>query len=544
MKRRIIPILVVVLSVALIVGCGNGNDEQMASQLENFVYDESKASWEQDTSPIEIDWFVAYDWAAMNFDPENNTFDQYVYENTGVTINFTIGSQEKLNVLMATDKLPDIVTYDAVSAERVTLEDSGMLLPLNELKDAYAPDMQIPQQQIDWYTNEKDGNWYAMVGYFYDLQDTYERGGYIESHNMNFARQDIMNDLGIDPAMMTTKDGFIEALQIVKDAKVEYQGQTVIPYIGDDIEYLAEQFGADREDSAGNLLNIQRQGEYLEALLFLNEIYIKNLTTDEIFTMNSTLRRQLVTSGAIFSGTRLNYLNGKQDLYYQDPEALMINVGLITGDGGKDAIISPSPTAGWAATMITKNAKNPQRAVALLSFLTKEEISLAYYYGGIDGYDIVDGQAIINQKRETERSSDATAFNAKHKSMLQDLVCDYVWIKKYEPTENIDAVAQDLLDYQKEWVDGNIYDDKIFTDVNPEGGSDLAAVAAQIRAYWGPQFAEIVLADSAAEAREIYYATIEEMDKMGMEKLDDFKNEKFQKNKAKMGVEFAWPRNN
>lgn len=365
--RRMAALTAAALGVSLLAGCGG---EPAQTELEDFVYDESKASWQQDTSPIELEWFVAYDWEDLNFNPEDNKFDEYVYTNTGVTIKFTIGSQEKLKMLMSTDSLPDIVTYDAASAERVDMENSGQLLPLDELREKYAPDMQVPKAQVDWYTNEKDHHWYALVGYFYDLEDTYARGGYIETHNMNFARQDIMEQLDIDPDSMTTKEGFIAALQKVKDAGVTYGGQTVIPYIGDDVEFLAEQFGMDRESSDGTLLNAKRQPEFLEALLFLNEIYCKGLTTDEIFTMDSTLRRQLVSSGAVFAGTRQNYLNGKDTLFYTDSAALMQSVGLMTGDGGREAIISPSPTGGWAATMISANCKNPQRAAALLSFMT------------------------------------------------------------------------------------------------------------------------------------------------------------------------------
>lgn len=528
------------MGAALLAGCGG---EPAQTALENFVYDESKASWQQDTTPIELEWFVAYDWEDLNFNPEDNKFDEYVYTNTGVTIKYTIGSQEKLKILMSTNSLPDIVTYDAASAERVDMENSGQLLPLDELREKYAPDMQVPQAQVDWYTNEKDHHWYAMVGYFYDLEDTYARGGYIETHNMNFARQDIMEDLDIDPDSMTTKEGFIAALQKVKDAGVTYNGQTVIPYIGDDVEFLAEQFGMDRESSDGALLNAKRQPEYLEALLFLNEIYNKGLTTDEIFTMDSTLRRQLVSSGAVFAGTRQNYLNGKDTLFYTDPEALMRSVGLMTGDGGREAIISPSPTGGWAATMISANCKNPQRAAALLSFLTQPEISLSYYYGGIDGYDVVDGKAIIKPERQAERTADTTAFRAKYLSNVQDLVCDFVWVKAYETTDGMDALGLDLIDYTKRWVNGHIFDDKIFTDVAPEAGTDLAAIAAQINAYWGQQFPLIVMADTQEEAEKIYRDTIAQMDVMGMKDLDEYQNRRFQANKEKMGLKYAWPRN-
>ncbi len=213
----------VLLTAAMLTGCagkaassgGESTAAEPAAALPETEYDSSKASWEQDQTPVELEWFVAYDWAAMNFDPEYNQFDQYIYENTGVKIKFSIGSQEKLNMLIATDSLPDIVTYDAVSSERLALENGGKLWSLDELTEKYAPDIQVPQGMIDWYRNKNDNQWYVLVGYFYDLEEAYQRGGYIESHNMNFARKDIMEELSIDPAGMTTKEGFLEALRKV-----------------------------------------------------------------------------------------------------------------------------------------------------------------------------------------------------------------------------------------------------------------------------------------------------------------------------------------
>lgn len=543
MKRIITGSLAAMIALTTLASCSSDAKVTETSETK-ATYDSSKASWEQDKSDIELEWFIAYDWVDVNFDAENSLFDKYIYDNTGVKIKYSIGSQEKLSALMATDTLPDIVTYDANSPERLSLEDAGQLLPLDELRENFAPDFQVSEAQMDWYANEKDGHWYGLVSYFYDMDDTYERGGYIESHNMNFARQDIMNDLGIDPESMNTKDGFIAALQTVKDADISYNGQKVIPYLGNNVAHLAEQFGLDREDADGNLLNEMRQSEYLEALLFLNEIYNKGLTTDEVFTMDSTLRRQLVSSGGIFAGTTQAFLAGKDVLFFNDADALMQGVGLIEGDSKKDAIISPSPMGGWTATMISKNTKSPERAISLLAFLSQPEVSLSYYYGGIDGYDVVDGKAIVKADRAAERSADSAAFDAKYRSYIQEFVNDFVWVKAYEPVDGMDALNVDLLKYTEEWVNGNIYDDKIFTSVQPESGSDMTAIAAQLTAYWEQQYPLIVMAATEEEAITIYEESIAQMDTMGMESLDEYKNERFQANKAKVGVEFAWPRNN
>ncbi len=53
----------------------------------------------------------------------------------------------------------------------------------------------------------------------------------------------------------------------------------------------------------------------------------------------------------------------------------------------------------------------------------------------------------------------------------------------------------------------------------------------------------IVMAQTPEEATRLYNDTIAQMDSMGMVELDAYQDERFQANKEKMGLEFAWPRN-
>ena len=71
------------------------------------------SSWKQDTSDCTVTWFMAYDWYGKKFDEVNNLFDKKLYEETGVKIDIQTGDTDKLNMLIQTGKLPDIVTMDA-----------------------------------------------------------------------------------------------------------------------------------------------------------------------------------------------------------------------------------------------------------------------------------------------------------------------------------------------------------------------------------------------------------------------------------------------
>lgn len=533
--KRAISLLLVAVMVGAMAGCGNsgGSDAGMTvpeSPAASAEISEGP-SWSQDTSPVTLEWFVAYDWASNTFDPVNNVTDKYINEQTGVTIKWSYGNLEKLNMLITTNSLPDIVTYDMVSSERLTMENSGLLQPMDELVSQYAPDMIVPQEMMDWYRNENDGHWYAFASYY---GDTSAEDYQFVTNNQFYARSDIMEQLGITREDMNTKEGFIQALKKVKDAGIEYNGVKVEPFIGENVAFVAEQFGARREDSDGNLLNIMRQPEYLEALLFFNRLYNEGLMSDEVFTMDEQLRRQKMASGGVFCGLDWTYLDGLEDLYYADNNALMKHIGTIQGDEGKEPILSPSSTGGWTGTMISKNCEHPERAIRMLALLTQDEMNLAYNYGGVGGYDIVDDEAHIKPEILAEREKDPEAYNNKYITDAEYMV-NWEIIDKYAPKDNLSTFQIDQLETNAENA-GHCFNDKPFFNVAPEGGSDLAAKQAQIDQYWKQQYPQIVMAPDAVKAEEMYNKTIGQMDTMGMKELDAYKNERFQANKEKLGM--------
>ena len=73
MKKVLAWLMLALTAASLVTGCGGGSSqrEDPMAALADFTYDPAKASWQQDTSPIELEWFVAYDWEDLNFDPEN-----------------------------------------------------------------------------------------------------------------------------------------------------------------------------------------------------------------------------------------------------------------------------------------------------------------------------------------------------------------------------------------------------------------------------------------------------------------------------------------
>ena len=153
---------------------------------------------------------MAYDWYGKVFDPVNNMADKKLQTETGITINVITGNADKLNALIVSGELPDVVTFDAVASQRLQMEDSGMVLDLEELSEKYAPDLNVPQSQKDWYRND-DGKWYSLVSFYYGPERcTDEFGGFLVTHNSNFVRTDLLEQIGMSMEDLKTKEGFYE----------------------------------------------------------------------------------------------------------------------------------------------------------------------------------------------------------------------------------------------------------------------------------------------------------------------------------------------
>lgn len=529
------------------VNADQGNLEgypEIPPLAEESGFQPAEASWTKNRQePVSLDWFIAFDWYSGTFNPDVNLFDKDLRDATGITLNVSSGNVEKLNTLIASDSLPDIVTCRVRSAERLNMENNGLLAPLNELRDQYAPDFKPVPSMEEWYKN-KDGNWYVFASYYFDLDNVKERNGILPSHIMNFARFDIMNQLGITAEDMQTKDGFVDALKKVKEANLDYNGTPIIPFMGNDVDALAEQFGLDREDENGDYLEPIKQKEYLEALLFLNRLYREGLMTEEVFTSDRNLVDQIVSSGQLFAGMPAYYVGKRGALWTIDKEALMGGIGLLKGDEGKtDYTLTPLPTGGWTATAISNNCKHKDRAIQLFSYMSQPDASLSFNGGaGWQGYEIKDHKMVIKDERKEELKKDPDGFALKYQGTGMDFFADQVYSSSY-PSTDTDEFKEDTDKYYREWQENHLFDDKIFSDVQPDPGTDMAILAKKIEDYYAPVKSQIILASSEEEAIQLYEQAIAEMDAIGFEELIKFKNEKFHQNKERFGLKYAWPKN-
>ena len=115
---------------------------------------------------------------------------------------------------------------------------------------------------------------------------------------------------------------------------------------------------------------------------------------------------------------------------------------------------------------------------------------------------------------------------------------DWSIIQKYQPDPETILDEDELKMNTDDSV--TIIDDKCFTDILPEANSDLAATKTKLDEYWNQMEPQIIMAPSEEECIALYEQTIATLDSMGMTKLDEYSNQRFQENKERLGLDRAW----
>lgn len=127
--------------------------------------------------PVTLDWYVNYSWFDMGWG--KNLVSQKITDETGVSVNFItpLGNEdEKLNALIASDSLPDLITLGWWEPQVNEMIQKNLVYALNDLADQY--DMYFYKVAdpavVDWYSDEK-GNIYGYPNSSYTPKDVEER---------------------------------------------------------------------------------------------------------------------------------------------------------------------------------------------------------------------------------------------------------------------------------------------------------------------------------------------------------------------------------
>lgn len=567
--RKIVSILLAVLMImSMLAACGQSAQSSQSASPSAAPSESAAAtastepsaeatpegpSWTQDTSPVTLDWYVDWDWYSGKWYPDA-LVHQEITKRTGVTVNFIVppgGSSDKLNVMIASGEIPDIITTYANVPQLALLADAGMAASIEELAAQEAPEFleTYPKSMRDWY-RYKDGKLYWIPG---GIKATETEGSEKTlGTTVGFAaRKDIMDQLGIKPEDFNTQDGTIAALKKVADAKTTYNGSPVAPfYAGAEGGYgntwgwcVTQMFGMEFESKDGHYQDIRLLPKNLEMYKFANRIYREGLWSKDNFTSKVQQIEEKIAAGQVFSfcGSIPDVENSMKTLAKSDPNAIFVSVGPVRASDAGEPTYGVSGT-GWTSTVINNNSPKKARTMKFLSFYISNEGQILTHIG-IEGVTFtkeggIDGHYAFTKEYEDAQRADAKAAEMKYGLGQLWVFNNDGFVGQYYPL--VQTPEDIMLKTLKDAAIPYFYDNTPL-NINLQDGSDEKNLQTQITQFFEQEAVKMLIAESPEAVEKIWNDAGKKMMDMGLQKVIDAQDKAFQENKQKLGVDRVWP---
>jgi putative aldouronate transport system substrate-binding protein len=438
-----------------------------------------------------------------------NLVSRTITEQTGVDINFVTpkgNEAEKLNVLIASDTLPDLITLGWWEDQIQTMIDKDMVYAINELADEYDPYFwNVADGQIVSWNTREDGNFYFYPNSSYVPRDFEERDD-IGSNQTFLVRKDIYEAIGSPD--MSTKEGFMNAVRKAVQKFPEVDGEPLIPIGAHEFtnsgcvsfdQYL-QNFLAIPYEVNGKYHDRYTDEEYLDWLKVFRQLGSEGYLSRDIFIDQRTQMEEKLAKGRYFCMLyqRTDMADQQKELYRTHPERIYIAVDGPRNSHGDDPVLPGSGINGWTVTLISKNCERPDRAMEFLSYMISEEGQKMIYLG-VEGvtYDTIDGVPVIKEEVQNLLDTDRVEYDKLYGAddaywMLQDGALQLNWRRKPEgPVGDLEVWSYPYTHYLGQY------------EVNLSNNEKAAVAANTINQLWAQTLPKLLLAESDEEFDEL-----------------------------------------
>ncbi len=497
--------------------------------------------WQQHADDkVTLTWYMNFSWFTTPWG--ENLVSKTITEETGVNIEFVIpagNEAEKLNSLIASNTLPDLVTLGWYEQQAPQIIDAGLVFPLDELAKQYDPyffEVASPER-IGWYTQE-DGHIYGYPNSSYTPTDS-EKYDNIASNQTFLVRKDIYEAIGSPD--MTTPEGFKAAVKAAKEKFPEINGQSLIPIgaheftaIGNNsfdsflCNFLAIPFEKD-----GKAHDRYRDPELMRWLKTFRELGQEGYLADDVFIDKRAQMDEKLAQGRYFCMLYqyTDIVPQQKLLYEKDPNSIYIAVDGPKNSKAEDYRIPNSGIAGWTLTMISKNCKRPDRAIELLSYLISEHGQHMVWLG-VEGvtWDNVNGKPTMKQEVRDLLQTDRATFDKQYGAdvcywMLQDNAMALSWaVETPDPMGQIERWTYPYTVSTSEYL------------ITLAADTEEADIKNKVDNEWGVVLPKLLLAKSDEEFDKILADFNKKMEEWGYAKVLDKQTEIIKENKENLGL--------
>lgn len=522
-QKIISGIAAVTIVLSCIAGCGKKETVQNSTGSDN--------KWKAGDGTI-LDWFINLSyWDAPAGLWETAEVLKEISEITGVKPNVSIptgSGLEKVNIMMATGDMPDLMTFESGEAQINQMVKNKAIYPLEELIEKYCPEMkeEIPEYVWTYGASSADGVLYGLPSF---LKSDWQVA---EHDDMNTAtynvRSDIYEELGSPD--MSTPDGFYNALLAFKEKYPEINGKKTIPLCLYpsfwSAGYLEKAFGIYDAyiDDEGNYYQYWRNPKYEEFLKYMVKLNKAGLTDSEAYVKKQDQVEEDLAQGLSFvvlwKFDGLYGVNSALQKMYPDARYKAIEPMSATGER---TMLSRANRSGWTTTFIPRESKHPEEALKFMRYLWNEEGDLLMNYGH-EGEDWIriDDHTIQRTDSYAERSKQADF--KERTGIFTYRVFHHQW-NKVLPAPNVEQPESETEDrvLANELADTNYMYLSLMRKPDPD--SEEGLIKTQADTLISKYKAKFLTATDEETAITEYRNMVNELDALGYGKVDKFNTE-------------------
>lgn len=434
-------------------------------------------------------------WCAGVSYNDGTAVQKEIENRTGVHIEWDTYSSDVETVLQtrlaSLEGLPDMVEIPPFDSNVGvdTYSSNGVLIPLNELIEEYAPNIRAlfdKYPALEAMCTSSDGNIYALAGWWGDIND------YVPDYL--YIRQDWLNNLGLE--MPKTVDELYDVLVAFKEQDANGNGNPddEIPMATKNgikqLYYLMTGFGYDTNslwytDDNGEVHYAAVEDQYKDMLAFLNKCYSEGLISDDL---DGTLLTQNITEdkvGIVCHDPADNMASSDDLALTSNPDCDYEFMPVIQADENGTARMTKRGLT-WHYYGITTACENPETAIQWIDYVYASEDGLMLYNYGIEGmsyeYD-ADGEIqftdlITNNETYTSAFSALRSIGAWPTYFINDsgeafmkifegtkveTACKDAYGNMEDPFPEMLGTAEESEVYTSVWPDLSTYLDEMFT---------------------------------------------------------------------------------
>ncbi|WP_340029604.1 sugar ABC transporter substrate-binding protein [Paenibacillus sp. FSL H7-0940] len=538
-KKGIRLLATLLTAVLMITGCSGGSggssEGNWVSIEDRYTVDPEKPAWQLDKKEeaTDLTWYVNADW--WNTDFGKDIVTKKIKEDLNINIKFITGDDTKLNTFFAGGDMPDLLTvFDSNSP--VVQKAATWAMPLNDLAEKYDPyfNKVAAADTLNWF-QLADGKTYGYPNYS-NTQEDYDSGN-IPAKTAFIIRKDVYEALG--SPVIGTPDEFQSVMKRIKQefpALIPFGFNSIGEGTGSLGDTLQDFIGVPLETESGEFYDRNLDEDYLTWLKTLNTVYRDGNISDDSFADDGTAFEEKVKSGKyatmLLDGTPQQ--GGNLQIYMSaNPGKQYVAIDGPQSTKGNAPTLNQSGITGWMINFISKDCKDPAKAIQIFTYLLSEEGQTLMNYG-IEGETYqtkADGSVELLPAVKDMQLNNADQFKKDYR-MGEFMFFGHDRHKALSADAFPEAIKQ-----MQEWGKGKLKPHFILENISPDQGTPEARALSAINTKWNTTLVSMVRSKDDASYDNALASYKSFLGENRWEEIVKVRSEKMKLNKEKLGIQ-------